>query len=229
MARKVGRPKAGQERLTQERILRTALALVDREGIAALSMRRLASLLGVDPMAIYRHLPDKRAVLAGVVAMALGELQPPVRPEDCWQDQVRALARAYRSLARAHPNLVLQLVVDADAAAEAALPASEALYAALVSAGLPPQAVVRAADLVVDFLNGYALAESSGRLGQPDERQEMLERLAALPADRFPALRRVYGSLSDADLAADFEAELSILIAGIEALVRDHAQRPPTP
>ena len=61
MGRRLGRPKAGQELLTRERILDAALRLVDEQGMAALSMRRLAAELGVDPMALYHHLPGKAA------------------------------------------------------------------------------------------------------------------------------------------------------------------------
>ena len=53
MGRRPGRPRAGNEKLTRERILRAALQLVDDHGVDALSMRRLAADLGVDPMAIY--------------------------------------------------------------------------------------------------------------------------------------------------------------------------------
>ena len=67
MARRAGRPRTGEEPLTRERILSTALSMVDEEGIEALSMRRLARELGVDPMAIYHHLPNKRALLSGLI------------------------------------------------------------------------------------------------------------------------------------------------------------------
>src|SRR5262245_9635166 len=63
MARRPGRPRAGQAPLTRERILAAAMRLADEQGIASLSMRRLAADLGVDPMAIYHHLPGKAAVV----------------------------------------------------------------------------------------------------------------------------------------------------------------------
>src|SRR5690606_38257905 len=75
--RAMGRPRAGERRLTRERILHAALELVDREGVAALSMRRLAAALDVDPMAIYHHLDGKEAVIAGLVELAFGELRIP--------------------------------------------------------------------------------------------------------------------------------------------------------
>ena len=73
---------------------------------------------------------------------------------------MRAFARAYRNLAREHPHLVRELV--SGAAAPATLRAGEPLYATLEAGGFPPATVVRAADLVVDYVNGFALAETGG-------------------------------------------------------------------
>jgi TetR/AcrR family tetracycline transcriptional repressor len=218
MGRKPGRPKAGQEMLTRDRILITALRLVDEYGVEALSMRRLATELGVDPMAIYHHLPGKQAILAGLIELVFQELQLPASESATWQEQVRAFARAYHSLTRAHPNLVLYLVTDPESCANAALVANEVLYTALAAAGLSPVAIVRTADLVIDYLNGFALAESSGRVGKPSERQELLDRLSEQLPEQFPTMRWVFDRLSQDDIQADIEVGLEIILAGIEAM-----------
>jgi TetR/AcrR family transcriptional regulator, tetracycline repressor protein len=132
----VGRPRLGRERLTREGILRAALRVVDEEGMGALSMRRLAAELGVDQMAIYHHLPGKEAVISGMVERVYGELRVPAGSGASWQDLVRENARALRDLARAHPNLVSHLVSNPKAGATAALEANEALFGALLEAGL---------------------------------------------------------------------------------------------
>jgi AcrR family transcriptional regulator len=106
--KRTGRPRGDAPNLTRERILRAALALVDREGMAALSMRRLATTLGVDPMAIYYHLDGKAAVVAGLVELAFGELPVPAPDSDDWRAQVRAIAGAYRDLALSHPKILIE-------------------------------------------------------------------------------------------------------------------------
>src|SRR5262245_20185259 len=125
MVRKPGRPRAGQAPLTRERILAVALRLVDEHGIYALSMRRVASELDVDPMAIYHHLPGKRAVLVGIIELAFAELQVSSHQGMSWQDRVRAFALAYYDLVRAHPQLALYLVSNLEVGADAALAATE--------------------------------------------------------------------------------------------------------
>ena len=61
------RRRPPEEPLSRDRIVSAALALVDQEGLASLSMRRLAAALGVDPMAIYYYLPNKAALLDAIV------------------------------------------------------------------------------------------------------------------------------------------------------------------
>lgn len=221
MIRKLGRPKAGQESLTRERILVVALRLVDEQGVEALSMRRLAAELAVDPMAIYHYLPNKQAILAGLIELVFAEWPVPLTVSPDWQEGVRDFARAYHQLTRAHPNLTLYLVTEAEFGAAAALAATESLYAALAGAGLAPGIIVRAADLIVDYLNGFALAESSGRFGLPGERQALLTRLSESPTEQYPTLRQVLAALSETELAANFEAGLDLILAGLAALAQN--------
>jgi TetR/AcrR family tetracycline transcriptional repressor len=175
-------------------------------------------------MAIYHHLPGKEAVVSGLVEVVFAEIQMPPAGSGRWQDRVRDFARSYRELAQAHPNLVLHLVRNAAAGATATLEAGEALYEALDVAGLPPRTVVRAADMVVDYANGFALAEFAGPLGQPGDRRELLTQLKAREDEHFPTMRRVFGALTEDELGADFEFGLDVLIRGLEAIVSDAEQ-----
>ena len=218
MARRAGRPRAGEQQLTRERILSTALSMVDEEGIEALSMRRLAKELGVDPMAIYHHLPNKRALLSALIEGVFSEMRMP-KPEENgdWRERVRAWARAFRDVARAHPKLVPYLASYPEAAAEATLESTEELYAAFEAAGMTPREIVGSVGVVVDYLNGFALAEASGALGDPDEQREMVELLDARPPGELPAMRRTLEALPSEDVVTDFEFGLEVVLAGLEA------------
>ncbi len=217
MARRAGRPRAGEETLTPERIVAAALSLVDEEGIEGLSMRRLAKNLGVDPMAIYHHLPNKRALLSALIEEVFSEMRVPELEEtEGWRERVRAWAYAFRDVARAHPKLVPHLASYPEAADEATLESTEELYAAFEAAGMPPRQIVGAVGVVVDYLNGFALAEASGALGGPDEQRGMLAMLDARPQGELPAMRRTLEALPSEDLGTDFVLGLDILLAGLE-------------
>ena len=146
-----------------DRILATALDLVDGSGIEALSMRRLAAKLGVDPMAIYHHLPNKAAVISGLVQMVFSQMQLPASTGGDWAQQVRAWVHAYRDLTRAHPHLVLQIVTDPVSVSQAAEMISEPLHAALMAAGVPAAKIPACAGLLVDYVNGFSLADAGPR------------------------------------------------------------------
>jgi TetR/AcrR family tetracycline transcriptional repressor len=155
--------RAGQAPLTRERILRTALELIDTQGMDALSMRRLGAELGVDAMAVYYHLPSKDAVVRAVVADLFANMPLPT-PRGPWLARAREWARNYRALARAHPNLVLRIVADAATVAEAGAHIDAALHAAIADSGIDVALVSRGADVLVDYINGFVLAEASGTL-----------------------------------------------------------------
>lgn len=158
----------GREPLTPERIDATALALVDEGGMAALSMRKLGAALGVDPMAIYHHVPNKQALVHRLVLHVFSAMPGP-DPRSPWDDRVRAWAWAYRMVVSAHPALILTIITDAAAVAVASGAATEGLYTALEDAGLSPDDVELCADVVVDHANGAVLACAPGPHGPPGD------------------------------------------------------------
>jgi AcrR family transcriptional regulator len=90
-------------KITRDLVLTTALAIIDRDGVDGLSMRRLARALDRDPMIIYRHAPNKAALLDGVAETVLAQLRVDPAATD-WVSQLRAVARDFRALALAHPH-----------------------------------------------------------------------------------------------------------------------------
>lgn len=90
-------------------ILRAALRIVDRDGVDGLSMRRLGDEVGRDPTVLYRHIPNKAALLDGVAEIVLEQLHVDTADPD-WAAQLRAVAHDFRRLALEHPNMVPLLV-----------------------------------------------------------------------------------------------------------------------
>jgi TetR/AcrR family transcriptional regulator, tetracycline repressor protein len=211
--------RQGQVPLTRERILAAALRLIDEAGLEALSMRRLGGELGVDPMAVYHHIPNKDALLRALVQQVFSEMAVPP-PSGTWKERVRQWVEAYRGVALAHPNLVLRIVADPGAVAVAAVQANESLYAALEAAGLPPRAVVGAADLLVDYVNGLVLAEASGAVHDPASAAAFRAELDAQPADRVAVQRRLLAAAEEAGGRDSFEFALDVILAGLDTLPR---------
>jgi AcrR family transcriptional regulator len=144
--------------LTRRRIVRAALELIDREGLDALSMRRLGATLGVEGMALYRHVANKEALLRGVVELLLEELDLPPADSDSWTDAWLALARSYRRLARSHPGafrlLALSPLSTAERFERALVP-----VAILRNAGFDEQTARLAFRTLLSYADGYLLRE----------------------------------------------------------------------
>ncbi|TDD29454.1 TetR family transcriptional regulator [Kribbella turkmenica] len=220
-----GRPRAGEERLSREAILTAALRIVDDEGIDALTMRRLASTLGVNPMSLYHHLPNKAAVLAGLAELVFADLEQP-DPGDAvpWQEQVKDAARSYRNALQAHPNLALQVLSDPAAVSDVVVVTVEPFYRALDRAGLAPRQIFESVNTLVDFIHGFTLGEAAVRAETFELAPDLLTRVQGLPAGKAPTLARVVGELGPEGLAYDFdsgfESGLTVLTTGFAAAVR---------
>jgi TetR/AcrR family transcriptional regulator, tetracycline repressor protein len=210
---------SGEGLLTRERIVGAALRVIDEFGLDALSMRRLGSQLGVDPMSIYHHIPNKEALLRAVVHDVFATMRVPPSTGR-WQQRVRGWANAYRDVARAHPNLALQIVSDPAGVAIAAIQANEALYAALDASGLPAKAVIRAADLIVDYVNGSVLPDASGSSDRADAAAAFWAELHSRPPEQTAVQRRLLTDSAIVDDRDSFGFGLDVILAGLDHLTK---------
>lgn len=206
-------------------ILAAALRIVDDEGVAALTMRRLASALGVNPMSIYHHLPNKAAVLAGLAELVFAQREPAdPGTDEPWQEQVKLAARAYRDALRAHPKLVLQVLSDPSAVSDVVVATGEPFYRALDRAGLSPRQIFEAVNTLVDFIHGFMLGEAAVGADTFELAPDLLARVGRLPPGRAPTLARITQALGTEglhyDFATGFESGLALLVDGIADKLR---------
>jgi AcrR family transcriptional regulator len=211
---------SGDGKITRELVLATALELIDRGGADALSMRRLGAALDRDPMILYRHAPGKAALLDGVVETVLAQLSvDPADPD--WAAQLRTVAREYRALALAHPNVVPLLVTRPLATPLALRPRGtlrplEDVLALLTRAGFSGPDALHVYRALFGFLNGHVLNELQELVENPDETDDLLRLgLHRLPIGEFPLLRGLAHVLASYDGAAELERGLDILLTGL--------------
>jgi AcrR family transcriptional regulator len=142
-------------------ILDAAMLLADERGLEAVTMHAVAQRLGVTPMALYRHVDGKQALLDGLVERLLADhpLPPPDAP---WPARLTAMAEAVRSTAKRHPA-VFPLLLTRPAATPAALTVRDSVQATLREAGLAAEEVARAERLISTAVLGFAASEAAGR------------------------------------------------------------------
>jgi AcrR family transcriptional regulator len=206
--------------LTRERVLAAALRLVDDEGIDALTRRRLGHELGRDAMALYRHAPDRAALLDGMVELVLEELEIPEGGQD-WQTQLSRTAHDFRRLALAHPHVVGLIVTRPLSTPLGLRPLGtlrplERLLTVLTEAGFPPPLALRVYRLYIGFLYGHLLTELQELVADPEETIDLLRLgLHRLPPREFPLLRGLAGELAHYDGAAELDRGLVVLFTGL--------------
>jgi TetR/AcrR family transcriptional regulator, tetracycline repressor protein len=197
--------------LDRRTILEAAVRFVDGEGLDSLSMRKLGTELGVEAMSLYNHVPNKGALLDGMVEVLLGELDIPSESEG-WEDRIREAYRAFRRLAHEHPNVFPLLVVRPPDTMDGVWLVEEFLKT-LREAGFDPETSLYAFRALSSYASGYAIAEIRGFAMEPAG-----SRLGAstLPREDFPSIHELDGRLETVDHDAEFEFGLGLIIAGLK-------------
>lgn len=171
-------------RISRAAVLAAALALADEAGLELVTMHAVGRRLGVTPMALYRHVDSKNALLDGLVEALLTEVTETAaghhdavpgaaarEPQDsrgAWEARLVALAYAMRDTARRHPA-AFPLLLTRPAVTPAARAARDVVYADLRDAGLPADSIARAERLVSTAVLGFAASEAAGRFAAHDK------------------------------------------------------------
>lgn len=210
--RRRGRPP----RLSRPAILAKALQLVDDEGAAALTMRRLGAELGVEAMSLYRHVENKRALLDGIAEQLMAEL------DDCgeyagsdWAQAAKCMSKGLRAVARAHPA-AFELVGTRALNTNDALRPVETLLGHLRAGGFDADHAVAAYRLLTSYVRGFALAEIAG-FSLTSGGEGPTARLTArqLPAAEFPNIHRLARPLAQIPADNQFHAGLDTILTGL--------------
>jgi TetR/AcrR family transcriptional regulator, tetracycline repressor protein len=218
--RSILQQQAASERrqvLDRRRIVQAALELVDEQGLEALSMRKLGAALGVEAMALYYYIPNKAALVQAVAELVLDQLEVPVEPGGDWADIIRALARSFRQLGRAHPN-VFPLLATIGFTDAAAIRPAEVVLEVLCRAGLS------LSDAFVAFvtLKSYVVGHTVWALGNGDSADnegQVCDTLPEFSETEYPRLAAFSDELAQVQLDAEFDRGLELLIDGIRGRI----------
>lgn len=199
--------------LSAERIARTALAIIDEQGIGEVSMRAIATRLGVKAMSLYKHIATRDLILDAVVELVVRELDadPQVRSSgtDGWRDYLERLARGVRRYARVHPQ-AFPLVTTRPAQAPWVSPPLrslawiESLLAVLTEEGFTGEQVLFAYRSFNSFLLGYLLMET-GAMTAVDSH-------AAIDPARYPVIHQLASRLAEEHFTEEFERALQDML-----------------
>jgi AcrR family transcriptional regulator len=214
-----------KEPISRDAIVAAAVRLLDREGLAALSMRRLAEELGTGAASLYWHVGSKDGLLDLVLDQIIGENQVPEPDPPRWREQLKDVARDQRRISLRHPYVV-RISIGRIPMGPNALQFSERVLAILRAGGLPPRLAVQGYLLLIATVNGFTVDETGmedapggappGDLAARQQAADMArDYIASLPAELFPTMTGLAEEFALADPEERFETLLDIFVDGL--------------
>ena len=211
-------PSKTREPLSRERVLDVALALADEIGLESLSMRRLGQELGVQAMSLYKHVPNKDAILDGIVDRVAGEIDWTWKGDD-WRASMRERAQSAHRVLVAHPWATMLIVSRANVG-PAMLNYVDRTIGCLRAAGFSYAMADHAWNAIDAHVYGFTLQ----KLNFPFEPEQYAEVAAAylpsIPEDRYPHLvgltREVISGRHDG--IQELEFGLDLILEGLERM-----------
>jgi AcrR family transcriptional regulator len=197
--------------LTDDRIAAAALAVLDRDGLPALSMRAVAQVLGMGVMSLYRYVADREQLERLIVDVVLSPVDLTVPAQSSWQGRVAVLVERLRAAVGAHPAVV-PLVVTHRHASVSVFRWGEAVLGVLTEAGFSGERRVIAFRCLLSYVVGALEYQQLGPLSGPGTAA-----LAALPIDQFPRLAETAQQARGIAPDDEFRRGLDLVLRGLAA------------
>jgi AcrR family transcriptional regulator len=226
-------PNPPRERipLNRERVLDCALSLADESGIAALTIRSLATSMGTKPMSLYHYVANKEEILDGIVDMVFDEIEPP-SPAGEWRDQMHRRAHAVRAALKRHPWAV-GLLESRTSPGAATLRHHEATLATLRTAGFSVRMTAHAYAILDSYIYGAALQEAALPFHGPDAAAEVTTSIVKLFSDgQYPHLVEIateHVLKPGYDFGDEFDFGLNLILDGLARSIQPPADEAASP
>ena len=214
--------------LSRERVLKTAVALADSEGIEAVTMRRLAQKLRAGAMSLYYHVPNKDALLDGMVDLVFGEIELPPTDMD-WKAALRRRAISTRQALRRHPWAIGRMEAT-KAPGPSDLRLHDAVLGCLLKAGFTAEIAVQAYSVQDAYIYGFALQERTLPVGGREEFARVTKKRVRQVESQIADVSRLYPNLAEVvggyvathgyNAEEAFEVGLGVILDGLERLRR---------
>ncbi|RKG62450.1 TetR family transcriptional regulator [Corallococcus sp. AB011P] len=203
--------------LSRDTVVQTAVALVREQGLRQLSMRTLAERLRVTPMAIYKHVANRDALVLLCAETILQTLVLPSEQQDpvAW---LRLLAGRLRTLGLAHPGL-MEFLLEQGPVVHTALVILDRTVSGLHAAGIPWKEAGALHNTFFSWLAGAIRRQEPwdvGPPGTPPPFERFFAAAQALPARDYPGLAHSVPHMRATDVEREFEQSLGFMLEGIQ-------------
>jgi AcrR family transcriptional regulator len=201
-------------------VLQAAIRVADRGGVQAITMRAIAQELGVEAMSLYHHVPNKDAILDGVVDMVFAAIQLPGVDGGGWRPAIRARAVSAREVLSRH-SWALGLMDSRRNPGPATLRHHDAVLGVLRDAGFSLPMAAHAVSLIDSYVGGFVLQEANLPVTPASGIEEVAGGiLEHLPAEEFPHLTEMivdHALQPGYDHSSEFAFGLDLILDALEA------------
>lgn len=204
--------------LSPQRVIAAAVALADVIGVDALTIRKLAAELDVKPMTIYHHVPNKEAIIDGMVDHVFSEIDLPPSDSD-WKKAIQQRAASARMVLARHP-WAAPLMESRSTPGPATLRHHDAVLGCLRDGGFSIEMTAHAYALIDAFIYGFALQEASLPATGDDMTELAQSMTVAMPVGEYPHLVEFTAAhvlQPGYDFAREFDYGLDLILDGLQA------------
>ncbi|MEV6284898.1 TetR/AcrR family transcriptional regulator [Kribbella sp. NPDC051770] len=217
--------RASREPLTRERIVDAALGVLVEEGYEAVSMRKVAQVLGTGPASLYAHVANKKELDQLMLDRAAADMRLPEADPERWQEQLKAAMSEVLRVMRSYPGLA-RAAIGQVPLGESAMLTTERFLAILKAGRVPDQAAAWAVDLIPLFIVATAFEESVQGAAEytPEDLEGFVEQLrsyfGSLDPARFPITIALAGAMTTGAGGDErFEFGAQVIVAGLASMV----------
>jgi AcrR family transcriptional regulator len=235
--RKQRRPASAKPQLSQDVIIDAALRILDAEGLAAVSMRRVAEELGTGAASLYAHVSNKDELLELIYERVLGEIEIPEPDPKRWQEQLRELALASMRVLSEHNDIAQASLANLPIGPNA-LRLGEGMLSIILAGGVPPQAAAWAVDRISLYIAADAYEGSLYLIKQRSSGKDfdtwaeeyfgqMRTYYASLPPALFPSFTKHLDAMMSGGSEERFEFGLDMMIRSLASYAVQPEAAPP--
>jgi AcrR family transcriptional regulator len=206
--------------LNRDRILAAAVEIADERGVGAVTMREVASRLGVEAMSLYNHVANKDEILDGMADLVAEQFDLP-EDVDHWREAMRRRAVSAHEVFGRHPWAPM-LFDSRESSGPARLHYLDWVLGKLMTAGFSVDGAARAFSLLDSYIYGFGIQQFNFSADSDVSTEEMAEAiLAYIPAETYPYLHRMASHAMQVgyDAEADFDFGLEIVLDGLERIL----------
>lgn len=210
--------KSPQLPLSRERVLAAALRIADKDGIEALSMRKLAKELGVQAMSLYNHVANKDDIVDGIVDMVVGEIEVPDTQSD-WKTAMRRRAISAHGVLLRHPWATMAIMSRMNVG-PAMLRYVDATLGCLREAGFDFEMADHGWNAIDSHIYGFTLQKLNFPLQPSEYSQAARDFVSFIPHECYPYMNQLTHYVMEGryDGLHDFQFGLELILDGLDRL-----------